>query len=147
MTPFGLVRESAHLQEATKRELVAVTRRLEHAALQHPPAAVAATLQDVRHLSDATRAVYAALAARGVEARLHARGLQGWLAPGVVGVDLPEDDPLVDEWVVVLPGGEPVVFAATDLHVAGRADDERAFSYGISQDPRVVANCGRLLGI
>jgi hypothetical protein len=147
VTPFELVRQAAEVQDASKRELVAITRRLERAALEHPPVAVAATLQDVRHLSDGTRAVYAELAARGVEARLHARGLQSWLAPGVVGIDLTEDDPLADEWVVVLPGRAPVVFAATDLHAADCADADRSFRYGISHDPHVVASAGRLLGI
>ncbi len=147
VTPFELVRQSVEVQDATKAELVVLTRRLERAALEHPPVAVAAALQDARHLSDLTREVYAALAARGAEARLHARGLQSWLAPGVVGVDLPEDDPLVDEWVVVLPGPEPYVMAATDLRTPGCEDSDRCFSYGVSRDPHVVAGCGRLLGI
>jgi hypothetical protein len=62
-------------------------------------------------------------------------------------VSLTDDDPLVDEWVVVLPGEDPVVFAATDLKVPGCADDDRCFSYGVSRDPEVVAGCARLLGI
>ncbi|MBW3631371.1 MAG: diguanylate phosphodiesterase, partial [Gemmatimonadetes bacterium] len=89
----------------------------------------------------------AELAADGSGARLYARGLQAWLAPGVQGVALDDDDPLVDEWVVVLPGTEPVVLAATDLGLTGCADDDRTFTYGVSHDPHVVAGCGRLLGI
>ena len=147
MTPYELVRRGAPVQEATKAELVRITRRLERAALLAPPPAVAATLQDERYLTDRTRSVYAALAAAGAPGRLHARGLQAWLAPGVSGVALDDDDPLVDEWVVVLPGHEPVVFAATDLHVAGCEDEDRCFSYGTSSDPEVVQECGRLLGI
>ena len=54
---------------------------------------------------------------------------------------------LVDEWVVVLPGPEPVVFAATDLRVPDCADDDRCFSYAVSRDPAVVHECGRLLGL
>jgi hypothetical protein len=91
--------------------------------------------------------VYAELAAGGAAARLHARGLQAWLAPGVAGVALDDDDPLVDEWVVVLPGPEPVVLAATDLGETGCSDGDRSFTYGVSHDPHVVAGCGRLLGI
>ena len=147
MTPYELVRAAGPVEDATKKELIGLTRRLERAALTEPPPAVAATLQDERYLTDRTRAVYAALAAAGSPARLHARGLQAWLAPGVTGVALDDDDPLVDEWVVVLPGSEPVVFAATDLKVPDCEDDERCFSYGVSRDPHVVASCGRLLGI
>ena len=146
-TPYGLVSAAVEVQEASKRELVLVTRRLERAAVACRPPAVAATLQDVRYLTERTRAVYAALAAVGAPARLHARGLQAWLAPGVTGVSLDDDDPLVDEWTVVLPGEDPVVFAATDLGNTDCDDDDRCFRYGISKDPQLVADCGRLLGI
>jgi hypothetical protein len=146
-TPYSLVRATVAVQEASKRELVSMTRRLERAAVERRPPAVAATLQDARYLTDRTRAVYAELAAVGAPARLYARGLQSWLAPGVTGICLDDDDPLVDEWVVVLPGREPVVFAATDLGDTDCDDDERCFRYGMSSDPDVVAACGRLLGI
>ena len=146
-TPYALVSAAAEVQRATKGELVALSRRLERAALRSRPPAVAATLQDARYLTERTRSTYAELAAAGAAARLHARGLQSWLAPGVEGVALDEDDPLVDEWVVVLPGSEPVVLAATDLHDVGCAEVDRAFTYALSHDPHVVAGCGRLLGI
>ena len=147
MTPYELLCRTTPVQDATKAELLGLTRRLERAALRTPPPAVAATLQDSRYFTDRTREVYTALAAAGAPARLHARGLQAWLAPGVVGVSLDEEDPLVDEWTVVLPGVEPVVFAATDLHVPGCEDEARCFSYGVSRDRELVDECGRLLGI
>ena len=56
-TPYALVSAAEQVREATKRELVAVTRRLERAALDAPPPAVAATLQDVRYLTERTRAI------------------------------------------------------------------------------------------
>lgn len=146
-TPYALVRAAEPVRQVSKRELIALTRELERAALDSGPPAVAATLQDARFVTDRTRAVYAALAAKGASARLFARGLQAWLAPGVSGVALDDDDPLVDEWVVVLPGRRPVVLAATDLGREDCADDERTFTYGVSHDPHVVAGCGRLLGI
>jgi hypothetical protein len=147
VTPYELLRRTTAVQDATKAELLGLTRRLERAALRTRPPAAAATLQDVRYLTDRTRQVYAALAEAGAPARLHARGLQAWLAPGVVGVSLDDDDPLVDEWVVVLPGSDPVVFAATDLRLPDCDDADRCFSYGVSRDPELVDACGRLLGI
>jgi hypothetical protein len=146
-TPYALVSAASEVRSGSKAELIGLTRRLERAALRQAPPAVAAALQDARYVTDRTRAVYADLAAAGAAARLHARGLQAWLAPGVQGVALDDDDPLVDEWVVVLPGAEPVVLAATDLGDTACPDPERSFTYGISHDPDVVAGCGRLLGI
>lgn len=146
-TPYALVTAREQPQRTTKRELVALSRHLERAALASAPPAVAASLQDARFLTDRTRGVYAELAAAGAPARLHARGLQSWVAPGVTGVELDDDDPLVDEWVVVLPGSRPVVLAATDLGDPDQLDAERSFRYAVSHDPHVVAGCGRLLGI
>jgi DICT domain-containing protein len=147
-TPFSLVREVERPVEATKRELVAISRRLERQALLDPPPAVAATLQDERYLTPRTRDVYARLAAAGSRARLLARGLQAWVAPGVTGVPLDDDDPLVDEWVVVVPGREPAVLAATDLHAPDCDDDvDRCFAYAVSRDPDVVQACARALGV
>ena len=146
-TPYALVRSAGPVHRKSKRELVQLSRSLERAALEGSPPAVAAALQDARFLTERTRDVYASLAAAGAPARLHARGLQSWVAPGVTGVELDDDDPLVDEWVVVVPGPEPVVLAATDLHVPDGPDAERAFTVGVCRDPHVVASCGRLLGI
>ena len=147
MTPYALVSAATDVRRGTKHELIRLSRQLERTAREGRPPAVAASLQDARFLTERTRAVYAEIAAAGAQTRLHARGLQAWLAPGVAGVCLDDDDPLVDQWVVVVPGPEPVVLAATDLGDTGVADEQRTFTYGVSQDPHVVAGCGRLLGI
>jgi Sensory domain in DIguanylate Cyclases and Two-component system len=145
-TPYTIVARVAPPVRARKSELLALTRRLERAALQDPPPVVVATLQDARFVTPATRDVYAALAAAGASTTLHARGLQSWLAPGVVGVSLDDDDPLVDEWTMVLPSPSgPVVFAATDLAEPYHQDLERCFLYAVSHDPEVVQACLALL--
>ncbi len=137
MTPFQVVSAVSAPAAADKAMLVRVTRRLERRALLDRPPAVAACLQDARFLTERTLEVYRGLA----PARLYARGLHTALAQGVTGVPLDEDDPLVDEWTMVLPcPGGPVVFAATDLGA------ER-WTWSQSEDPDVVAECGRLLGL
>lgn len=148
-TPFGLVAAVASPVEVSKRELVRVSRELEQVARTTRPPAVAAALQDARFLTDRTRAVYASLAEAGTPGRLLARGMQSWLAPGVVGVDLDDDDPLVDEWVIVVPGTAPVALAAADLSGldGDGADDARSFRYAVTRDSEVVAACARALGI
>jgi DICT domain-containing protein len=145
-TPYAVVTSVEHPQPVTKRELVRISRRMEAAALAQPPRALAASLQDSRFLTTRTREVYRRLAGAGAQVTLLARGLHGWLDPGVRGVDLSDDDPLVDEWVVVLPGeGHPAVLAATDLRQPAHDELDRDFVYAVSSDPEVVAACAALL--
>ena len=144
-TPYAVVTSVERPRPVTKRELVRLSRHLELAALACPPQTVAATLQDSRFLTARTRDVYRRVATTGASVTLLARGLQGWLAPGVRGVDLDEDDPLVDEWVVLLHGPRPSVLAATDLHTPQEVDLDRNFAYATSSDPDVVAACAGLL--
>ena len=146
-TPYAVVASVEPPRATSKRELIALCRELEERALAAPPEAAAVTLQDQRHLTGRTRAVYAALAARGTRTRMFGRGLQSWIAPGVTGISLDDDDPLVDEWVLVLPGETPVVLAATDLGDTGCEDVDRSFTVAISRDAEVVSACGRLLGL
>lgn len=144
-TPFSVVSEAEPPVPANKRQLIAVSRQLERHALAAPPQHLAAALQDGRFLTDRTRATYAELAASGCHVTLYARGLHSWLAPGVTGVSLDDDDPLLDEWAVVVPSAQPVVMAAVDLRSEGE-DLERRFLYAVSRDPGVVRECARLLG-
>ena len=141
-TPYDLVSAVELARPADKAELFRLTRALEAEAAANPPTQIRAALQDVRYVSAATREVFADLASRQAQVVMFARGLPSYLAAGVRGVDLDEDDPLVDQWCVVLAGGPlPVVLAATDLRVTGVADMARSFSYAVSRDPLVVQAC------
>ena len=146
LTPYAVVSSVERPRPVGKRELVQISRQMEAAALREPPQAMAAALQDQRFLTERTREVYRRLASAGASVTLLARGLQGWIDPGVQGVDLDEDDPLVDEWVVVLPSPTgPAVLAATDLRQPYDVDLERDFVCATSRDPDVVAACAELL--
>ncbi|CAA9311964.1 MAG: hypothetical protein AVDCRST_MAG07-663 [uncultured Frankineae bacterium] len=146
-TPYAVVSRAERPQLATKAEVLALCRRLERGALVERPDAVAASLQDARYLSERTRELYGRLAAVGVPVTVHARGLHAWIAPGVRGVDVDDDDPVGDEWVLVLASSRaPVVLAATDLRRPAAADLDRSFLCAVSRDPEVVAGCLRLLG-
>lgn len=144
-TPYTVVSSVEAPSVIEKRALVRLSRELEREALAAPPEQVATAMQDGRFLTARTRAAYAELAARGSRVTLFARGLQSWLAPGVTGVSLDDDDPLLDEWVIVMPSAEPVVMAAVDMH-SDAEDPERRFLYAVSRDPEVVVECARLLG-
>lgn len=120
---------------------------MELRALGDRPTTVVATLQDVRHLSDRTREVYAAIAARGADVTLYARDLPAYVAEGVRGVSLSDDDPLVDVWSVLVAGGAaPVAFAAIDCYRADSVDMEREFEAARTDNESVVEQCLALLG-
>ncbi len=144
-TPFAVAEQVAATKPVSKRELVRISRRIEREALADPPSVIAACLQDSRFLTDRTREVYARLARAGCPARLHGRDMQSWLAPGVTRVPLDDDSPLVDEWVIVVPGR--VLFAASDLHAEDCPDDERTFRYCTTRDADAVAAAATLLGV
>lgn len=147
-TPYAIVCQVERTRESPKSALIAMSRGLEREALADPPREAAATLQDVRFLTPETRQVYATLAERGARCRLFARSLHAWLAPGVTGIQLAEDDPLVDEWTVVLPSStHPVVLAAIDCGLTGVEDRSRAFSWAVWRDAEVVRAVGDCLGL
>ena len=146
-TPYDLVTSVTHPQPGTKADLLRITRGLETEALQTRPTRIRAALQDVRHVTAATRLVYADFAARRIDVALLAQGLPAHVATGVRGVDLAEDDPLIDQWCLVVAGGaRPVVLAATDLHEPVGSELDRSFTYAVSRDPSVVAACLAVLG-
>ena len=145
-TPYAVVSSTVAPRPVGKRELISISRSMEAAALAEPAAVVMAALQDQRFLTVRTRQVYRRLADAGARVTLYARGLQSWIAPGVRGVSLDDEDPLVDEWVVVVPSRRPVVMAAADLGRPYEDDLLRGFSYAVSHDPDVVARCAALLG-
>lgn len=138
-TPYELVSAVERPRQVRKRHLVALSRRLEQQALREPPQAMAAALQDARFLTERTLDTYRRIASEGVPVTLAARGLPSWLAPGVRGLDLDEEDPLVDQWVVVLAArGAPAVLAATDLGGPAGLDLDRGFEFAVSHDEHVV---------
>jgi hypothetical protein len=146
-TPYEIVTAVEKVRTAEKRALIAVTRGLEREGLLDPPPVLAATFQDARFVTPQTRQVYAELAEQGTDVRLYARGLQAWLAPGVRGVCLDDDDPVVDEWSLVLPCEQhPAVFVATD-GVPGGGDGALSYTWALSRDPQVVQACTRALGL
>ena len=146
MLPFDRVAATAPVQVADKRELLLRVRDLEARALSSSTTCAVACLQDARFLTPWTRDVYRTLASRGAEVRLDGRGLQAYVAEGVRGVELDDDDPLVDEWTVVVEGDDPVCLAARDDQ-GPDVVDERTFRYAVTRDPVVVREVAASLGI
>ena len=146
-TPYEIVTAVEAVRTADKRSLIAVTRGLEREAALDPPPVLAATFQDARFVTPQTREVYSQLAEQGTDVRLFARGVQAWLAPGVRGVCLDDDDPIVDQWSLVMPCEQhPAVFVATD-GVSGGGDGALSYTWAVSRDPQVVHACASALGL
>jgi hypothetical protein len=58
----------------------------------------------------------------------------------VHGVDLCDDDPLGDQWTVLLAGRTFTCLAAADLLVDPPRDGDRSFMWSQSDDPEVVSD-------
>ena len=140
-TAYAIVTSKATPEQATKGVLVEHVRALERQALDKADVAFAvACLQDARFLTPATIEVYAELARRGAQVLVLGRGVHAAIAPGVVGVDLDEDDPLGDEWTVLLAGRSFTCFVAQDLLVPAADDADRDFLWAQTDDPALVAD-------
>lgn len=145
-SPYEVVAAASEVRTARKAELVGRVRRIEHAALQGPvPDVAVACLQDGRFLTERTTAVYAELARRGAQVLVLARGLHASVAAGVTAVDLADDDPLGDEWTVLIAGPSSTCFVAQDLLDVPADDADRTFRWAHSSDPDVVARAYEVL--
>jgi len=95
---------------ATKPVLHAISTQLERRALaQGHSVVVLGAFQHARHFTGATAQRYRDLAVHSSYVAAFATDLPPDPMPGVNGITLPEDDPLVGQWcVIVVAGGRPV---------------------------------------
>jgi DICT domain-containing protein len=147
LTPFALVSAAAEPVLLDKAAALRATRALEAEALDAPPVAAVAALQDVRFLTPSTRRTYAALGAAGTDARVLGEGVQSWLEPGLAGSDLDPDDPLRYEWVVVLTRPVVACFAAVDRRSGDGPDMARLFEGAVTREEDVVRAVAERLGV
>lgn len=147
-SPYALlVAAGAAEQEAGKDELLQRVRELEQQAVAAPPEVAVACLQDGRFLTPATRSLYEDLARRGSRVRIFGHQVPAWVAPGVEGVALDEDDPLVDQWTVLFVGAEQTVcLAAQDQRDDAGALSYASYAWAQTSDPEVVRAVARRLG-
>ena len=146
-TPFSLVAMQGDIRVARKAELLAMSRHLERVAGQWNADAscVTACFQNVGHLDAATAEVYADLARRSPLVAVFGAGLPSCPAPGVRGVPLSLDDPLRDEWnVVVLGPHHASALLSRDLGDAG-ADRDRRFEFLVTHRRDLVVQATRAL--
>jgi hypothetical protein len=145
-TPFACLRPGAPLRRATKRDLVEISKHLEREAARIGPAcAVVSAFQDARNITALTRARYEHLAGQAGLVAALGRGAGARPMAGVRGSDLPDGDPVLREWdlVVVAPH-----FAGA-LLARDRGDDvrdpERTFDYALTFDRDTVVRAAHSL--
>ncbi|GAA1903346.1 sensor domain-containing phosphodiesterase [Lapillicoccus jejuensis] len=148
-SPFACLPPTADVRTSTKLLLVELSKHLEREALAHgSTCVVVSTFQYAHQFTAATARRYAALADRvGFVAALGA-GLPVEPVPGVRGADLSADDPVRDEWdVVVIAPHFAAALLAQDL--GGPEDDrperERRFGFALTYDRDVVTRAAHSL--
>lgn len=148
-SPFACLPPTVDVRTSTKPLLVELSKHLEREALAHASTCVVvSTFQYAHQFTPATARRYAALADRvGFVAALGA-GLPSEPAPGVRGADLRGDDPLRDEWdVVVIAPHFAAALLARDLDGpdTDRPEGERRFGFALTYDREVVTRAAHSL--
>ncbi|WP_237492095.1 EAL domain-containing protein [Modestobacter sp. L9-4] len=146
VSPFDCLPVGAPVREAAKSLLVEVSQQLERQAMRLGETCVVVTaFQQARHVTPATRLRYRDLAERvGFVAAL-AEGLAGEPMPGLRNADLLPDDPVRDEWdIVVLSPHFSAALLARDLGDDG-PEAERRFAFALTYERDTVVQAARAL--
>lgn len=145
-TPFSLVADTRRTRQGDKRLLLALSRQLEAEALGLGEEAVLlATFQRSRFFSAESRRRYEEVSRRAAFVGAFGIGLDSKPAPGVRGAELGVNDPLRQEWDVVVVGPHFAgAFVARDLGDKG-PDPKRRFEFFVTYDRELVLEAARAL--
>ena len=147
-TPFELVAD--HTTGATHAELVALSISIETLAERGSSTAVLlASFERLEAPNNNTLRRYRRIAERAAFVSLFSSGSTSTSPPGRVRIgQVAENDPLADEWTVVLMSPENSVgLFAKETTPPGTPREHRRFQYGIQRDRMVVAEAAhRLFG-
>ena len=139
-TPYEVVTKERPPRIATKQLLESLSRHLEYrAADPSEPGVLVACFQEAHRFSRLTRRRYAKVAAAAVMVAVLGRDMPTEPAPQVRGTPLDPDDPLADEWAVIVVGAH---FAAALVARHPPTDaiepDESAYEFAITYDRDLV---------
>ncbi len=147
-TPFDIVAGGRPAARASKQALLTTTRYLESkAADTNDPPVLLSCFQDAVRFTPATAHRYSALAGESPFVAAFGFGFGPEPVAGVRGAALAGDDPLRQEWNVIVVGPYfSAALVARDLGDSG-ADRHRRFEYMLTYDrPLVLAAARALLG-
>ncbi|SHH55612.1 EAL domain, c-di-GMP-specific phosphodiesterase class I (or its enzymatically inactive variant) [Jatrophihabitans endophyticus] len=148
-TPYQLISERRGYRIARKAVLRQLTDEIEAqaATLNDPPVVLCAVQSASRFGADVARR-YSSFAVRSPMVVVFGVGMPRRPAEGTHGADIAPDDPLRDEWVLVVLGTHGAVALAAQELVAESersVDDDRRFRYVMTQDRELVVAAGMSL--
>ena len=146
-TPYEVVTKERPPRIATNRLLMSLSRHLEYrAADPSEPGVLVACFQQAARFDRLTRMRYAKVAASAVMVAALGRDMPAEPAPRVRGTPLDPDDPLANEWVVIVVGAH---FAAALVARHPPTDfaesDESVYEFAITYDRDLVIAAARSL--
>jgi hypothetical protein len=139
-TPYEVVTKERPPRIATKRLLISLSRHLEfRAADPSEPGVLVACFEEAHRFNRRTRLRYAKVAAAAVMVAALGRDMPTEPAPRVRGTPLDPDDPLANEWVVIVVGAH---FAAALVARHPPTDvaepDESVYEFAITYNRDLV---------
>jgi hypothetical protein len=145
-TPFPIVAGRRPVAEATKAQLMPLSRHLEALAEDgSEPPVLLACFQEARHFTPATARRFVRIAGHSPLVAALGVGLTEHPAPGVRGASLGTDDALRGEWNVLVVGPHrAAALVARDLG-DDCADRERRFAFALTHDRTLVLEAARTL--
>ena len=146
-TPFTLVAGTGRALVGGKDLLLALVRDMERQAARADRPVVLACFQQASLFTAGARRRYAAFAATSPLVAVFAAGMSEHPLPGVRGVNLSLDDPLCQEWTLVVLGAHyaAAVIAREVGDRTGTAEDDRLFRFVVTHDRDLVTAAGRSL--
>ncbi|MGY1839340.1 MULTISPECIES: EAL domain-containing protein [unclassified Modestobacter] len=146
LSPFACLPPEFPLRESPKALLIELSKQLERQAMRlGETCVVAATFQEARHLTPATRLRYRDLVERVGFACALGADLPPEPLPGLRGADLAAGDPVLGEWdLVVLSPHFSAALLARDLGDDG-PDLDRRFAFALTYDRDTVVRAARAL--
>ncbi|HEU0239930.1 MAG TPA: EAL domain-containing protein [Micromonosporaceae bacterium] len=146
-TPYEVVTKQRSARIANRQLLRSLSRHLEYrAADPSEPGVLVACFQQAARFDDPIRTRYAKIAATAVMVAALGRDMPAEPAPHVRGTPLHPDDPLANEWAVIVVGAH---FAAALVARHPPTDtaepDDTTYEYAITYDRDLVIAAARSL--
>lgn len=145
-SPFSIASSDTFATSSTKKLLIEMSTHIEfQAACSGADTMALGTFQHARQFSTRTRRRWRTMADRIAYTGVYGVAMNDLSDSGLTHSGLAPDDPLVDEWnIVVLGQFYCCVLSARDQH-CGTSELDRRFDYVLSHDRGTVVRCARAI--